>query len=462
MFAQPDGLAHVLTAGCFSENMLVEYAEARLGAEVRASVNRHLATCSDCRGMLSALAGAQVTVPPTGMLAPPSIPPSPAAAITDSPMSQRFQILRKLGQGGMGVVYEALDRHHNSRVALKTLRSLNPDALLRFKNEFRALQDLQHTNLVRLGELLEENGQWWFTMELLQGVDFLTYVREAPQQGLAEEARIRSMGQAETLPPPAERTGLPANSPVVAASPALPSAAAPESRLRDALLQLAEGLHALHRANKVHRDIKPQNVLVTASGRVVILDFGLITDRAQVDSAVVGTFAYMAPEQAAAEPAGPAADWYCVGVMLFEALTGRLPNQESLLELRTSQSPPPSALIPSVPPDLDALCSEMLNPDASQRPQGDAILARLRKATTLGGEKPQPALALSAAPHPFVGRQAELLSLHEAFAQSRAGHAALLLIEGESGVGKSALVHHFTKRLQTETSDAVVLGGRCY
>src|SRR4029078_2561363 len=77
----------------------------------------------------------------------------------------------------MGVVYEALDRERNSRVALKTLRTLDATAVLRFKNEFRWLQDLQHPNLVSLGELFSEDGQWFFTMELIDGVDFLHWVR---------------------------------------------------------------------------------------------------------------------------------------------------------------------------------------------------------------------------------------------------------------------------------------------
>src|SRR5690349_4891528 len=91
--------------------------------------------------------------------------------------TRRFEIRRVLGAGGMGVVYEAFDRERGTRVALKTLRALETEALLRFKNEFRSLQHLLHPNLVSLGELVEENGYLFFTMELVTGVDFFHYVR---------------------------------------------------------------------------------------------------------------------------------------------------------------------------------------------------------------------------------------------------------------------------------------------
>ena len=89
----------------------------------------------------------------------------------------RFDVVRTLGSGGMGVVFEVIDRVREVRVALKTLRHLDPRALYRFKREFRALHDLHHPNLVRIDELVEERGQWFFTMELVRGVDFLEYVR---------------------------------------------------------------------------------------------------------------------------------------------------------------------------------------------------------------------------------------------------------------------------------------------
>src|SRR4029077_6280692 len=110
-------------------------------------------------------------------------------------------------------------------------------------------------------------------------------------------------------------------------------------RLRAALGELTEGLFALHAAGKLHRDIKPSNVLVTSAGRVVLLDFGLVQDQGSLDAqapddeGIAGTLGYMAPEQAAKKALSPASDWYAVGVMLFQALAGRLPFEARGMEL---------------------------------------------------------------------------------------------------------------------------------
>ncbi len=102
-------------------------------------------------------------------------------------LSTRFSLVRKLGQGGMGVVYEALDSERGTRVALKTLPKFHPVALYRFKQEFRTLANLSHTSLVPLYELISDGKTWFFTMELVEGVEFLTYVRWAPRPASPDE-----------------------------------------------------------------------------------------------------------------------------------------------------------------------------------------------------------------------------------------------------------------------------------
>ena len=204
----------------------------------------------------------------------------------------RFLVEKILGKGGMGIVYEALDTEQNMRVALKTLHHINSDNVYYFKKEFRALQDLVHPNLCSLMELIKDDNVWFITMELIHGVDFLSYSENSNPKNNA-------------------------------------ASFFDETRLRKALVGLCQGLSALHAAGKVHRDIKPSNVLITEDDRVVLLDFGLVTEkeiRRQTQlGAIVGSAAYMAPEQAEGEMVGPEVDCYAVGVMLYEALTGNFP-----------------------------------------------------------------------------------------------------------------------------------------
>src|SRR5579883_1378653 len=99
-----------------------------------------------------------------------------------APKLTRFEVVRRLGEGGMGVVFEAVDRESSARVALKTLRTFDAETLLRLKEEFRALQDIRHPNLVSLGEMMREGDEWFFTMELVDGVGLLEYVRHADRE----------------------------------------------------------------------------------------------------------------------------------------------------------------------------------------------------------------------------------------------------------------------------------------
>ncbi len=227
--------------------------------------------------------------------------------------NERYEVVRRIGEGGMGVVYEALDRERGQIVALKSLLSFSPAALFRFKQEFRTLADVHHPNLVRLHELVVTEGDnVFFTMELVNGTDFLTHVQKP---GSRREAQPH--GNRVSLPPsrimrvaytrPEQVTAPLRLGPAEAAPPVQPfprSSPADFDALRRALRQLVEGVQALHAAGKLHRDLKPSNVRVSPEGRVVILDFGVATDLSRrVDAnlseadEVVGTVRYMAPEQ---------------------------------------------------------------------------------------------------------------------------------------------------------------------
>lgn len=392
--------------------------------------------------------------------------------------TERYRVQRRLGEGGMGVVYEVYDRKRASTVALKTLLRISPGAIYRFKREFRALADVSHPNLVTLHELVCERDTWFYTMEIVDGVDFLEYVR--PGSGPTDDDRtaptaavVRPRDAAEaTMTFEREAADL-ADITIDDSTQALVGREPPPlslDRLRHALVQLAEGLVALHDAGKLHRDIKPSNVLITRDDRVVLLDFGLSTDIDEDSLAksqlgmMVGTVAYMPPEQAHGEGLSKASDWYSVGVMLFRALTGRLPFTGTLYQVvyDKQQRVPPRAseLVADLPEDLVQLAAELLGTDPQERPVGREILERL------GGRIPHLATPthprLAAAPAArLVGRARHLDALRTSFEALRSGRPVVTHVSGAAGIGKTTLVRAFLDRLE-EDGEANVFAGRCY
>jgi tRNA A-37 threonylcarbamoyl transferase component Bud32 len=362
--------------------------------------------------------------------------------------TSRFTILRPLGTGGMGVVYLAHDRRRDELLALKTMRRVDPLALYRFKHEFRTLADLSHPNLVSLYELIADGDVWYFTMELVEGIDFIAHVRTPTGPDEVETRDDLSLDD----------------------EPKSPRGLTPGQicRLRKALRQLAAGVCALHDAGKLHRDIKPRNVLVTSGGRVVLLDFGLVADLSRsgrhqsTDDQIVGTVAYMAPEQGANQPVSPASDWYSVGVILYEALTGQLPFQgkprQVLMNKSRSEPTPPSVLVRGVPEDLDSLCVALLRRLPEDRPTGLEVLARLDGEPPPGRGNGHGGI-ISAVP--LIGRERHREALHAAFEVVRAGQPFSMLVSGKSGTGKTVLLQSFLNEM-TGHDEAVVLAGRCY
>lgn len=328
-----------------------------------------------------------------------------------------FGILSKLGEGGMGIVYKALDLERGQTVALKTLQRMDVRVLARLKNEFRAVADVVHPNLVALHELFSIQNDWFFTMELVDGVSFLAHVRDEGIAGDDTVTPTKAAAAVGELTPEAQRPPAEGSSPrrlIVAGGqrgPARPLDAEGIARLRGALSKLALGVSALHASGKVHRDLKPGNVLVTKSGRVVVLDFGLSSDASpasfDVEDDGAGTPTYMAPEQIWAPPATAASDWYAVGVMLYEALTGRLPFEGSaneILRLKRHATPPrPSARVEGLPADLDDLCMDLLRLKPEERPSGPVILSRLLGASHEGGRASSSAGRLGSPESPRVG-----------------------------------------------------------
>jgi eukaryotic-like serine/threonine-protein kinase len=385
----------------------------------------------------------------------------------------RFVVLRRLGTGGFGVVHEAIDKERGIRVAMKTLRLPDAETLYRFKREFRGLANLSHPNLVKLYELFVEGKSSFFTMELVDGVNVASYVRSLGEGsfgeldlGLLPVAHPRPSAKTRRLsgsfrdsspsiasdPPPSNRT---ARGPVF-----------DEGRLRNAFLQLAEGIAFLHGAGKLHCDVKPSNVLVTPEGRVVLLDFGLSADLdapsfdMSMNDRVLGTPHYMSPEQALGAPLSPASDWYSVGAMLFEALTGTLPFEgdgRSVMAHKQRVDPiAPSELSRFVPRDLDWLCLALLSRTPAHRPEQQDVLR------ALGGERPLTRTPTLLPTGRFVGRKNHREKLAAAYSDAQRGASVTVLLTGSSGAGKSTLLRKFLDDLRRADPDAIVLDGRCY
>ncbi|HKU37340.1 MAG TPA: serine/threonine-protein kinase, partial [Polyangiales bacterium] len=338
----------------------------------------------------------------------------------------RLHVLETLGHGGMGVVYRAFDRDQRAQVALKTMHRVEPSAIYALKNEFRALTDVRHPNLVRLLDLFSEADGWFFTMELIDGVRFDQWVRP---NGLDEP------------------------------------------RLRNAFAQLIDAIDCVHAAGKLHRDIKPSNVVVSADGHVCVLDFGLVTEphakgvgQTVSDHFVVGTPAYLAPEQGLGERASVASDVYALGVMLFEALMGKLPFAGSATEMLMAKQHGvpawPEDFEPGAQLGLVEICSRLLSRDPAARPSCEELRSEFARPHARGSGR----ASFSSLPPPMaaalIGRESELEQLRDAYRTMLSGRAVLVSVSGDSGIGKSALCQAFLDELQRE-GHAVVLRGRC-
>lgn len=332
----------------------------------------------------------------------------------------RFRLDRRLGAGGMGVVFAAFDHQRGEAVALKTLYNRSPVAVSRLKREFRALAEVTHPNLVGLYELVAEHGDWFYTMELIDGVDFLRAVRR-------RELDV--------------------------------------TRLRHLLGQVADGVRAIHGAGKLHRDLKPSNVLVTPGSRAVLLDFGIVTEletegpQMAPEQGFVGTLAYTAPEQLQGRT-DEASDWYALGVMLYQTLTGRLPYRGDpyriMTDKRSVDPERPDAIVPGLPADLVQLCIELMARDPAARPDAGDVLQRL-------GHQPRRAWASGASvvrDRAAIGRDAQIAALTEAFKSIGPATAVVAAVHGSSGSGKSALVQWFLRA--RIPPNAVLLQGRCF
>ena len=255
----------------------------------------------------------------------------------DDVVAGRYQIIRRLGQGGMGTVYEAFDAELERTIALKTIRpdlAANAAALRRLKQETLLTRQIAHRNVVRVFDLGVADGLRFITMEFVDGAD------------------LRSLLDARGKFPPKDAIAV--------------------------IKQICQGLQAAHAEDVIHRDLKPQNILIGRDDRVRIVDFGLARSFEQTGitrtGAVLGTPHYMAPEQALGGQSDARSDIFALGVVLYELLTGELPFPadnlaESFLARTRDRARPIASIDRSVPPWLARIVMRCLERDPARRYQ---------------------------------------------------------------------------------------------
>ena len=414
---------------------------------------------------------------PTGVVSPSasaqpkladSATPLPDAGATPSDaigvgatLASRYLLKQILGTGAYGRVFRALDTIRRHDVAIKVLRNDSSDALLRFKQEFRALSGIRHPNLIRFHKLgRTPEGVWFLVIEFVNG-DSLTSTATGNDRSESSpdlpptEADIAALAPTGELP-----TDAPADARVYRheIAPLFDAEA-----LAQRMAQLASGLRHLHNAGVIHCDLKPSNVLVTQDDRVVILDFGVarytqhIGAQHQAARAIAGTLPYMSPEFRAGSDPLPSVDWYATGIMLTELLTGlpattigaMPPDERDELLDATAESFPAHE-------HLCALAKGLTHPDPVLRKDGHdlAVVCGDHGPESHVGEDTSDAI-------PFIRGDRELAHLNHLWNRYRNGETVNVIIEGVAGVGKSALCQEFIWRLSTLAAAPILLIARC-
>jgi predicted ATPase len=334
----------------------------------------------------------------------------------------------------MGVVYKALETQLGRHVAIKFLPSeyvRNPDRLERFLREARTASALNHPHISTIHSLGEHEGRPYIVMEYVDGRTLRAIL--------------------------AERPGI--------------------EQVVEWMLQAAQALAAAHEAGVVHRDIKPDNIMVRSDGYVKVLDFGLArrlptltSESGETDvtapGAFLGTVAYMSPEQTRGAVADGASDIFSLGIVAYQLATREHPFDEraplaTLTAIATSPVVPPWRVNPEVPGVLSDLIESMLNKDSRLRPTAEEVVERLTTLGSSGGvsaagvRKPSPRRA------EIIHRERELETLRRSLTEAEAGRGSFVCISGEPGIGKTTLVHDFLDEALELHPHCLVARGNC-
>jgi predicted Ser/Thr protein kinase len=330
-------------------------------------------------------------------------------------LAGRYRIVALLGKGGMGEVYRADDLTLDQPVALKFLPEAvasSPEAVERFRNEVRIARQVSHANVCRVYDLGEIGGQYFLSMEYVDGEDLGSLLR-----------RIGRL---------------------------------PTDKANEIARKLCAGLAAAHEKGVLHRDLKPSNVMLDSRGQVLLTDFGLAGLAGQIEGAEVrnGTPAYMAPEQLAGEEVSVRSDIYSLGLVLYEIFTGKLPFESDtlagLIKARTNSAPAgPSTLVKHLDPMIERVILRCLQVKPANRPASALAVA----AALPGGNPLAEALAAGETPSPeMVAAAGEGEGLKPWVAATLLASIAIAAVVGAAtGIHFSAL-----EKMQLEYSPEVL------
>ena len=375
-----------------------------------------------------------------------------------------YRILGQLGQGGMGVVYLAEDLNIGRKVVLKLLKgdlAADPQMAERFHREARACAAVVHPNITTIYEVDRHEGSWFICMEYVEGQTLRSRLRQSERLTLAMAVSVACGA--------------------------------------------ADALGAAHQRGIVHRDMKPENIMLTPSGQVKVLDFGLAAfttamlkpldlqamqtgvDRLTLQGMAIGTLHYMSPEQTRGSAVTPASDVFSLGAVLYEMVTGQPPfrgsNALEVMHAIAYDAPAPmAAKLPSLPAELDLVVRRALRKDPDSRfPTGGVLHAELTRLLHLidpGAaqtivveprissdsiaqrvESAPTKISTPAITAGLIGRERELRILVDRLERAIGGEGSLVLVQGEAGIGKTRLVSEVGRL--GEEGGARYLVGRC-
>jgi predicted ATPase len=360
---------------------------------------------------------------------------------TGSVFAGRYKILEELGKGGMGRVYRAFDCKVEEEVALKLLKpeiADNKKTIKRFRNELKLARKITHKNVCRMYDFHEEGKTPFITMEYVQGENLKVFIQK--QVILPEEKTIHIAQQ------------------------------------------ICRGLSEAHELGVVHRDLKPQNIMIDKEGNAKVMDFGIarsVEAKGMTQTGMmIGTPDYMSLEQAEGNEADHRSDIYSLGIILYEMVTGKVPFEGDTalsvaLKHKTEMPPDPKEINDQVSEELSSVILKCLEKDSEARFQSvNELLAELKNIeeglplTTGIKRPPVPGFLIQGEEvgierSIFVARDEELNKLGGFLDQALSGKGKIVFVKGEAGSGKTALVQEFAWKAQEDHSELIVAGGNC-